>query len=76
MDIQMPVKDGLTATREIRKYELDNSLPRVMIVALTAHAYEDERKNGFEAGVDDYLIKPIKKTDLLRAISISLQLFP
>lgn len=76
MDIQMPVKDGLTATREIRKYELDNSLPRVIIVALTAHAYEDERKNGFEAGVDDYLIKPIKKTDLLRAISISLQLFP
>jgi signal transduction histidine kinase/ActR/RegA family two-component response regulator len=65
MDIQMPVKDGLTATREIRKFESDNSLPHVFIVALTAHALEEERSKGIDAGVDDYLIKPIKKNDLI-----------
>lgn len=69
MDIQMPVKDGLTATREIRKYEKEHKLSPVIIVALTAHALEEERKKGIDAGVDDYLVKPIKKNDLLSVLN-------
>jgi len=65
MDIQMPEMDGLQATREIRsisKYEL---LP---IVALTANAMEDDRRQCLEAGLNDVVAKPINPTILYRAI--------
>lgn len=58
MDVQMPVMDGLEASRQIRKLEvLMNQSTR--IVALTAGAFEEERKRCFDAGMDEFLAKPI-----------------
>ena len=68
MDIQMPVMDGYTATRKIRKWEKDRGLEATPIVALTAYATQDEKDRSIEAGCDAHLSKPIKKTDLLEAI--------
>ncbi|PKN76470.1 MAG: hypothetical protein CVU52_04640 [Deltaproteobacteria bacterium HGW-Deltaproteobacteria-10] len=73
MDIQMPVMDGYTATREIRQWENDlpgvqsGKLPRIPIVAMTANVMKEERAICIESGMDDYLSKPID-TDNLCAI--------
>ena len=65
MDIQMPVMDGLEATRLIRRWESANDRAPVPIVALTAYALEDDIKRTLEAGCDLHLSKPIKKAVLL-----------
>lgn len=57
MDVQMPVKDGYDATREIRKHK-DPALRRVLIVAMTASAIQGDRERCLEAGMDNYLAKP------------------
>ncbi|MBF0310277.1 MAG: PAS domain S-box protein [Magnetococcales bacterium] len=69
MDVQMPVMDGYTATRTIREWEERNGLPRLPIVALTAHALEGEAERSRQAGCDLYLSKPIKKQRLLEVIA-------
>lgn len=68
MDVQMPVKDGYTATKEIRAYEKANNKSRTPIIALTANAYQEDVNNSIEAGCDAHLTKPIKKDKLLAAI--------
>ena len=65
MDIQMPEMDGLQATREIRRDPAYKSLP---IIALTANAMEDDRKQCLEAGMNDHLAKPIDPKLLYQAI--------
>ncbi len=62
MDIRMPEMDGLTATREIRKLWPDNG-PKV--VAITAFAMDGDRELCLEAGMDDYIAKPVKVDDLV-----------
>jgi CheY-like chemotaxis protein len=57
MDVQMPIMDGLAATVEIRKI---GHSPRAPIVAMTANAMEGDRKRCLEAGMDDYLSKPLR----------------
>jgi len=68
MDLEMPVLDGLAATREIRRWEHDQSRPRMPILALTAHALDEYRTLGLNAGVDDFLTKPIRKHVLVAAL--------
>ncbi len=69
MDIQMPEMDGIEATREIRKWERQNNVPRIPIVALTAHAMKGDRERFLEAGMDTYISKPLKQVHLIETIS-------
>lgn len=59
MDIQMPVMDGVEACKEIRKYEEENKEEHVTIVALTANAEKSQKDEYLNAGMDDYISKPI-----------------
>jgi signal transduction histidine kinase/ActR/RegA family two-component response regulator len=60
-DISMPGMDGLEAARLIRAEETARGLPRVHMIAMTAHALEGDRERILEAGIDDYITKPLKK---------------
>ena len=66
MDIQMPVMDGVTATREIRRHEAPGQ--HLPVVALTAHALPHERNELMQSGFDDYLTKPISEQQLTDTI--------
>jgi CheY-like chemotaxis protein len=78
MDIQMPEMDGLEAARQIRRFETRNnklddqqeesSIQRVPVVAMTAHAMKGDREMCLEAGMDDYITKPIKRELVLKMI--------
>jgi signal transduction histidine kinase/DNA-binding NarL/FixJ family response regulator len=68
MDRQMPVMDGLTATRAIRAWEQVNHRPVTPIIALTASALKGDREQCVAAGCTAYLTKPIKQEVLLQAI--------
>jgi CheY-like chemotaxis protein len=61
-DISMPEKDRKEATREIRKHEGDRD--HVPIIAVTAHAMAGDKEAILEAGLDDYLTKPLRKAQL------------
>ncbi len=68
MDVQMPVLDGLAATREIREWEAQHGLPRVGIVALTAHALSGDMERCLSVGMDSYLTKPVKPKELAECL--------
>lgn len=73
MDVQMPQMDGYEATRRIRNLERDsletgenaNHGKRIPIIALTAHAVKEDKDKCIQAGMDDYIAKPIKREMLL-----------
>ncbi len=67
MDIQMPVMDGISAAKEIRRREKNKS-SRIPIIALTANAMKGDRERFMAAGMDEYLSKPIKIKDIIRTI--------
>jgi CheY-like chemotaxis protein len=68
MDMQMPVMDGLTATREIRTHELAMGLPRTPIVMLTANALPEHIASAEAAGADRHLAKPFDAGELLELV--------
>ena len=68
MDVSMPEMNGIDATREIRRYESDNGLERCPIIALTANAMRGDREKCLEAGMDDFMSKPIEMDDLYRTL--------
>lgn len=63
MDVQMPVMNGIEATQAIREKEQGGSV-HTPIIALTAHAMKGDRERCLEAGMDDYLPKPINPDSL------------
>ncbi|MBE9545478.1 MAG: response regulator, partial [Proteobacteria bacterium] len=65
-DVQMPEMDGHTATREIRN--LKSEIRNVPIIAMTAHAIKGDRERCLEAGMDEYVSKPIDSDKLFDAI--------
>jgi PAS domain S-box-containing protein len=69
MDVQMPVMDGLTAAREIRKLDKPNA-SRVPILAMTANAMDIDYQKSIESGMDDHLTKPIDPAKLKQALEI------
>ena len=71
MDIAMPVMDGVEATKQIKNYELENSIPHIPIVAVTANALKGDRERFMSQGLDEYCTKPIKK----EALSAMLNMF-
>ena len=68
MDVQMPVMDGYTATREIRKWEREQGRKETPIIALTAHAMKEDAQKSRDAGCTDHLTKPIKRATLMEAV--------
>ena len=69
MDMSLPVMDGWTATREIKKNDGTRHIP---VIALTAHAMASDRDKALEAGCDDYDTKPIELSRLLGKIEAML----
>ena len=68
MDVSMPVMDGLAATRVIRDFEASGGRAPTPIIAVTAHAMTEERRDFLSRGVDAVLTKPVDKAELLEAV--------
>ncbi|WP_372725672.1 response regulator, partial [Novipirellula sp.] len=71
MDVQMPEMDGLTAARKIREAEQGTG-QHVPIIAMTAHAMKGDREGCLEAGMDEYVPKPIRITNLFEKLALVL----
>ena len=67
MDIQMPVMDGYMATKKIRNLE-DSDLANIPIIALSANAFEEDRKASADAGMNGHLAKPVNVSELLKML--------
>lgn len=68
MDMQMPIMDGLTATKAIRRWEREQDLPPTPVIALTALALKEEAAKIFEAGCNTHITKPVKKQTLIEVL--------
>jgi len=69
MDVQMPVMDGLSATRAIREREREQQHPRMPIIAMTANAIVGDQEDCLSAGMDDYISKPIAAPELIAKVA-------
>ncbi len=71
MDVQMPVMDGYTASKAIRALP-DPALASVPIIAMTANAFNEDRKKAFESGMNDHIAKPFDINKLLKVLAAQL----
>jgi two-component system, sensor histidine kinase len=69
MDIQMPIMDGIEATKKIRKLEKENNSSTIKIIAVTAFALDRDKEQCLNAGMDEFLSKPFKPNELLSLIN-------
>jgi PAS domain S-box-containing protein len=69
MDVQMPVMDGVEATRAIRGSTSGNFDPEIPVIAVTAHAMKNDRETFLEAGMNDYVAKPVSMDKLARVLA-------
>lgn len=76
MDVQMPVMDGLAATRAIREFERSTGRARIPIISLTANAMPEDIQRSLNAGCDIHLAKPIRPDKLVDAVSRALAVAP
>jgi signal transduction histidine kinase/CheY-like chemotaxis protein/HPt (histidine-containing phosphotransfer) domain-containing protein len=76
MDCQMPVLDGYSATRRLREIESEQDLPRTPVIAMTAHAMSGDRERCLQAGMDDYLSKPLDRQLLEQTLTRWIQHSP
>ena len=67
MDVQMPIMDGYEATRQIRKLR-DPALSKIPILAMTANAFDEDRKTAKECGMNGFLSKPIDIEEVFKAL--------
>jgi CheY-like chemotaxis protein/nitrogen-specific signal transduction histidine kinase len=68
MDIQMPIMNGIDATKEIRKIEAQQGGDPIKIIAITAYALDNKREECLQAGMDNFLAKPFKPNQLIQLI--------
>ena len=68
MDMEMPVMDGYSATREIRRWESELGRAHTSIIAVTAHALSEHVQKSLDAGCDAHLTKPFKKTEIFNVV--------
>jgi CheY-like chemotaxis protein len=68
MDVQMPRMNGYDATKAIRKLE-DSQKSRIPIIAMTANAFEEDKKNALDAGMNGHLAKPIEVQKLIQMLT-------
>ncbi|KAF8752828.1 His Kinase A (phosphoacceptor) domain [Rhizoctonia solani] len=68
MDVSMPFMGGMEATEIIRAFEKEKGIRRTPIIALTAHAMIGDRERCIQAGMDEHVTKPLRRTDLVSAI--------
>jgi signal transduction histidine kinase/CheY-like chemotaxis protein len=72
MDCRMPGMDGFEATQKIREHEKNHNLKSVPIIAMTGNAFDSDRQKCFEAGMDDFIPKPVEPDLLARKIGLNL----
>ena len=73
MDIQMPVMNGYEATRHLRKLE-NKALAELPVIAMTANAFEEDRQQAMEAGMDGFVAKPLNTKELWSALDSGFRL--
>ncbi|MHC1789931.1 PAS domain S-box protein [Solidesulfovibrio sp.] len=76
MDVEMPGMDGYQTTQALRRQEQELGRSRTPVVALTAHAFEEHRQRSFDAGCDDFQVKPIPKARLVTTLETWMALRP
>ena len=72
MDVNMPVKDGMTAVRELRGLDREDARS-VLIFAMTANTFQEDREAAVQAGMDDFLPKPFEVDQLYNALRSTLR---
>ncbi|KAE8897146.1 hypothetical protein PF005_g2257 [Phytophthora fragariae] len=68
MDCEMPIMNGYDSTHNMRNFEKQHKLARIPIIGVTAYAMSGDRKKCLDAGMDEFIVKPISKTELRKAI--------